>query len=181
MTNRLDFLRDSASSFPNLDDPDAVLSMRIWHCRYRSLKVLSRFRHLRELVVASFPDSSLEAIGELRELRYLRVLHMPKVSSLAPLAALTQLEVLRLATSPAWDASGRVQVVESLRPIESMAKLRHIELFGVCTKTRSLAEIESCASLRTAHFSKYPAAEVERMIGVLGVSDEFAPSSSFDD
>ncbi|PPE74670.1 hypothetical protein C3942_07880 [Solimonas fluminis] len=178
--SRLDFVRDSSKRFPIVDTPDSVLRMRIWHCKYRTLSPLSAFQKLEELIIASFPDETLEVIGELRSLRYLRLLHLPKITDLSPLGRLQNLEVLSLATSPAWDAAGRIQRVGSLAPLRSMQNLRHLELFGVCTEDRSLAEIEECHALRTASFSQYPKEKVKRFSEKLGVTNQYAPASSFE-
>lgn len=84
-------MRDPARSLPEIEDPDDVTAMRLWHCRYRTLTPLSYHRKLKALVVATWSDS-LEVLRPLTALRYLYVVHMPKVTSLEPLGDLVVLE-----------------------------------------------------------------------------------------
>ena len=175
----VDLMRDKASKFPTLESKDNIRRMRIWHCKYKTLQPLAEFQHLEELVIASFPDETLEALAPLRKLRYLSILHMPKITDLRELHHLSGLESLALATSPAWDASGKCNVVKSLEPIGVITGLKHIELFGVCQLDKSLAPLEQLKNLRSARFSQYPQAEIDRFFRVTGVLNQFNPKSSF--
>jgi hypothetical protein len=85
------------------------------------------------------------------------------------------LESLSLETLPSWDASGKVTEVESLDPIASLPSLKHVALFGVVPKTKSLAALERCPKLISARFSKYPKAERERFYEAKKVSDGHVP------
>src|SRR5512143_2963022 len=158
----LDLSRDTASDFPHLEAPESIRTARVWHCRYKTLRPLATLSHLETLVIATYPDDSLETVGALRHLRYLSILHLPKVQELLPLGGLEHLETLSLATLPSWDASRRKQIVSSLEPLVQLPHLRHLELFGVVPADRSLAVLQSCPALESARFSKFPKAELAR-------------------
>src|SRR4051812_33778651 len=127
----VDLMRDSVKLFPQLPQREGITSLRVWHCKYKSLMELASFINLEELVIASFPDGTLEALAALRSLKYLSIIHLPHVTDLSPLSKLSQLETLSLATLPSWDASSKCSVVQSLAPIGEMESLKHLELFGV--------------------------------------------------
>jgi hypothetical protein len=171
----IDLIRDSASRFPALESTEKIRSMRIWHCKYKSLAPISECMNVEELVVANFPGDTLEALAFMRKLRYLSIVHMPKITNLGQLSGLSRLEVLSLQSSPSWDASGRSVVVESLDPIKKLSGLRHLELFGVCPPDKSLAPLEELSGLKSARFSQYPKAEIERFYRATGVMNQFNP------
>lgn len=175
----LDLMRDESATFRAVAQPDAVRSLRIWHCAYRTLDRVSDFRNLQTLVIATFPDPTLSALSPLSQLRYLSIVHMPRITDLSPLMALAGLESLSLATLPSWDSSGKTMEVDSLDPIAHLRALRHLGLFGVCPKDRSLAAVERCESLQSARFSKYPKFEVARFYQVTRVSDAHVPEPEF--
>ena len=102
-------------------------------------------------------------------------MHLPKVDDLAPLAELRRLETLSLSTLPSWDASGKVTEVRSLDPIAKLPSLKHLALFGVVPKGRSLEAITRCRNLVASRFSKYPKAEMVRFYEATQMSDEFPP------
>lgn len=172
-------MRDTAKGFPRFDAPSEVTTLRAWHCRYRTFDPIAQLENLKGLVVATYPDPTFDPLCGLRTLRYLSVLHAPKVQTLDPLAALANLEVLSIASLPSWDASGRVIEVDSLRPLAGLAKLRHVELFGVRPSDGSLRDLEGCPALQSVRVSKYPSAEVERFRSARRVTDAFAPKPWF--
>lgn len=165
----LDLMRDPATVFPVVDNPEVITSLRIWHCKYKSMRRLSEFTNLTQLVIATFADDSLDIIGSMNRLQILKVLHLPKISTLAPLRFSKCIESLALHTLPSWDSSGKVTVVDSLAPVAEMASLKHLELFGVRPVSKSLMELESSSCLLTAQFSKYPKSEIERFYKATGV------------
>ena len=171
----LELMRDPARAFPPVADPDAVRRATIWHCRYTSLAPLAGLRQLEHLVIATFPDASLEFLGRLDKLRFLRIMHMPKVDDIGPLAGLTQRTALSLATLPSWDACGKMTTIRSLEPLVALPALAHLELFGICPPDKSLAPIEKCRHLRTARFSHYPSAETGRFFKMTKVANQFNP------
>lgn len=179
MTDHVDLVRETAAEFPQIEGRENIRSLRVWHCKYRSLRAVAGFQNLEELVIATFPDISLDAIGSIRRLRYLSILHMPKVTDLQALSGLSDLESLSLQTSPSWDASGKCSVVESLDPIAEIAGLKHLELFGVCPPNKSLAAVELVKGLQTARFSQYPKAEVARFYRLTGVKNGYNPQPTF--
>jgi hypothetical protein len=61
----LDLMRDTARRFLSVADPELIRSARIWHCKYKSLVPLGALHNLEELVIATFPDESLEFLGKL--------------------------------------------------------------------------------------------------------------------
>jgi hypothetical protein len=171
----LELDRDTAKVFPEVSEPDAIETARVWHCRYRTLEPLGELKNLRVLIVATYPDDSLEVISRLTDLTYLRILHLPKVTDLAPLARLTSLTTLCLATLPSWDASGKTTVVASLEPLTRLEVLRHIELFSVVPPEKSLEPLERLPSLETARLQGFPKAEISRFFEATGVENAFAP------
>lgn len=175
----LDLIRDPSTLFPDIASPIQIRSLRIWHCKYKSLIAVGAFLNVEELEIASFPDSTLEVIAPLIKLRYLSILHMPRVSKLNVLSEFVKIDLLSLSTSPGWDPSGRCSVVKSLEPIAKMRALKHLELFGVRPTDKSLAPLEQCKNLQSARFSHYPKDEVERFYRATRVSNAFNPKPSF--
>ena len=169
-------MRDPSRTFPDVPDAERVTALRVWHCKYRSLENLRQFPSLRTLVVASYPEESFDVVGLLSELRYLFVLHLPRVESLEPLAACKRLETLRLHTLPSWDTSGRKTVIDSLAPLRRLPELRHIELFGVLPRDKSLSQLEHSLRLETVRVQGYPQQEVARLYEAADVTDAFAPA-----
>lgn len=176
----LDLMRDTATVFPKIEYRSKIRTLRIWHCKYKSLQAVAEFQNLEELVIASFPDASLGILSSLRKLRYLSILHMPKVSELEVLSSLLNIESLSLSTSPAWDSARKRTVVASLKPLVDMKALKHLELFGVSAADKSLTVLEQCISLKSARFSQYSKNEVEHFYHATGVANQFNPKPSFD-
>lgn len=175
----LNLMRDASTAFPKLESPEGIRSLRIWHCKYKSLKQMSACKNLEELVIATFPETSLDVISSFRALRYLSIVHLPKVSDLAPLTQLVSVESLSLSTLPSWDSAGKTSVVKSLEPVTGMTSLKHLELMGVCPADGSLAPLERCKVLQSARFARYSKSEVERFYLATGIANEFNPSPSF--
>ena len=176
----LDLMRDTATSFPVVKNPEEVRTLRVWHCKYKSLQALASFGNLEELVLATFPDPSLDILVSLQKLRFLSVLHLPKVTELEALAGLENIETLSLSTSPAWDAAKKCTVINSLEPIARMKSLRHLELFGICPADKSLASLGQCTNIKSARFSQYPKNEVESFYRTTGAANQFNPKPSFE-
>jgi hypothetical protein len=151
----IDFLRNKAKTFPVIESPDGVTSLRVWHCKYATVSPVAGLRELETLVIASFPDPSLDMLGALHKLRYLSILHLPRVTTLGPLERLQRLETLSLATLPSWDSTSKKQVVDSLAPLTKLAGLKHLELFGVVPADRSLAALNGCKALVSARISTF--------------------------
>lgn len=172
-------MRDKANKFPEMGDMSAIRTARIWHCGYRSLMPISGMINVEELVIGTWPDSSLEVLSRMSQLRYLRIVHMPKVVDLAALEHLRNLEVLSLGTLPSWDASRKFTIVDSLAPISRLSKLRQLELFGICAADNSLRDLLHCPQLQSARFSQYPKDEVENFYKVTGLSEAYAVEPSF--
>lgn len=172
-------MREVATDFPVIDTKNEVTSLRIWHCKYRTLEGIRQFPNLRTLVVATWPNESLSILSDIG-LEYLRIVHLPKIHDLAPLKDLQRLRALSLQTLPGWDASGKVQQVESLEPISQLSSLEHLELFGVVSIDNSLSAIENCKKLVSARFSKYPKQEVTRFYASTGLSDAHIPKAEFE-
>ncbi len=176
----LDLVRDKRKSFPLIDRPEKVTSLRVWYCKYSTLASIAGLSELRELVIAGLPDSSLLFLSNLKDLQYFRVLHMPMISDLEPLSGLDNLETLSLACSPDWDSKGKTIEVNSLSPIAKLKKLLHLELFGVCQTDHSLRVIQQCRNLKSARFSGYPKGEIERFFSETGLKNEFSPKPGFE-
>jgi hypothetical protein len=177
----LELMRDERSEFPPVDQPQAVHSARVWHCKYRSLAQLAELPKLETLVIASYPDESFDPLGHLRSLRYLRVLHLPNVTNVQPLQSLHSLEVLSLSTSPSWDSSGKRTHLRSLDPIAQLPRLRHLELLGVVPEDDSLMSLATLAGLLTVRLHGYDESEVAAFFGRSSAVDAHAPEPSFED
>jgi hypothetical protein len=171
----IDLMRESEKVFPPVEDPLAVRSARIWHCKYKSLASLNAFANLETLVVATWPDSSFDALADLEQLRYLSVLHFPHAPDLSPLGGLQALATLRLSSLPNWDASGKVLKVLSLAPVAQLSSLEHLELFGVCSPDRRLPVHVASKKLTSARFAKFPQSEVQRFYERTGTTNAYAP------
>jgi hypothetical protein len=172
----VDLAGDKQATMPPVDP--SVDSLGIWHCKYRSLMPVASLRRLKALIVCPIPED-LEFLAALSNLRELRIMHMPKVRDLTPLAALHRLEILSLSTLPSWDASGRVTQVRSLGPLGRLPGLKHLGLFGVVPRSRSLRALERCPELLSVRVSKFPKSEVKRFREATGiVRDDFpAPTA----
>ena len=166
-------MRDTRTAMPPVDA--SADSLRIWHCRYKTLNPVGRLKELRTLVVATYPDDSLALLRPLQKLQYLRILHLPKIRDLSPLKDLQRLESLSLETLPSWDPSEKVTEVESLEPLASLPALKHVALFGVVSKTRSLLALQQSRSLISAQFTKYPKAEMNRFYEETSVVNQSVP------
>ena len=175
----LEFVRDEEKIFPDVSEPKAIETLRVWHCKYRTLGPLRQFENLRVLVVATYPDDSLDVVSKLKRLEFLSILHLPKITDLAPLARLKSLTTLCLETLPSWDASGKRTVVTSFEPLAQLTALRHIELFSVVPPDRSLGPLERLPSLETARLQGFPKAEISRFFAATGLKDAFAPEPEF--
>ncbi len=171
----LELTREIEKELQVQEKPDSILSAQIWHCKYRSLLPIKDWRNIETLVIATFPDQSLEFLGQLTSLRYLSILHLPKVTSLAPLENLSSLVSLSLETSPGWDASGKVLTVDSLEPISKLQNLQHIQLFGVRSESKSLKALENCHNLKSGRFSKFPKNEVLRFQEKMSITNDRVP------
>jgi hypothetical protein len=168
-------MRDPSKRFPTLADPEAITALRVWFCKYRTLRPVADLTNLRTLVIAGYPDQDLTPIAPLRNLNYLSVLDFARITNLAPLVELHTLRTLRLHSPPSWDSSGKIIQVESLAPIAHLPNLEHLELFGVLPISGSLDDLQRAPSLRSVRVSKYPESEVARYRSATGVDSAFAP------
>jgi hypothetical protein len=171
----VDLVREKCKVMPALDG--RIRHLRIWHCSYQTLMPVGRLLNLRTLVIATYPDVSLEPLRPLINLRYLSIVHLPRIRDLSPLADLHRLQTLSLATLPSWDSTGRVPEVESLEPIVKLPSLRHLALLGVRTRTKSLAALIASPCLESAKFSKYPHTAVDRFYASTKVSNTHVPEA----
>ncbi|MFK3774438.1 hypothetical protein [Pseudomonas sp. NPDC089406] len=176
---RIDFMRDQARQFEISVPPDQVTALRVWHCKYKSLKAIEACENLRTLVIATLPDDSIEFLGGLARLEYLRILHMPKLRSLSALAGLEELRCLSLATAPSWDASRKRTVIDALEPLAELPALKHIELLSIVPADRSLEPLTRVRYLESARFSGYQHNEVERFYAITQARNDFVPCSVF--
>jgi hypothetical protein len=160
---KLELMRDKAAKFPDVEDPATYHSARVWHCKYRTLEALSRFTNIEQLIVATYPDETLEPLSQLTSLAHLEITHLPKVTSLAPLAKLKSLKKLTLSTLPGWDTSRKVTLVESLAPLAACPSLEDLELFGVVPESRTVDDLLKIKSLKRVRVSQYSKTEQERL------------------
>ena len=168
----IDLVGDKQTAMPQVDS--SVDSLRIWHCRYRTVTLVGTLRGSGRSSSALFRMTPRGVPGFIqRHLRELTIMHLPKVRDLSPLADLRRLERLGLSTLPSWDASGKVVTVRSLKPIADLPRLKYLTLFGIVPKTRSLAALSGCKKLIAARFLKYRKAEVRRFYETSNVASEY--------
>ena len=172
-------MRDEAKTFPTPVDPLRVTTVRVWHCRYRSLRQLESLRNLCGADIASLPDDTLDVFGDASSLTYLSVLHLPKVSDLSPLAKFKALETLRLSTLPSWDSSRKRTRIRSLTPLLELPSLRYVELFSVVPDDGSLHDLAAHSALRSVRLLGYGEGSVRAFRAASGVSDDPAPQPWF--
>jgi hypothetical protein len=158
----VELIREKAKIFP-FDRCVGATSLKVWFCGYSSLEQVGNLEGLKQLVVAGYPDVSLEPLARLRELEELELHHIPKVTSLEPLRELSRLRSLSLGTLPGWDASRKRTRVESLSPLTALQLLERIELLGVVPLNQSLGELRACRSVKNGRFLGYPASEVQAL------------------
>ena len=175
----VELMRDPEREFPVVANPSEIRTLRVWHCKYRTLAPVGALRELEGLDVATVPDTTLELLTGLTKLRFLRIVHLPRVTSLRPLATLTSLESLSLQTLPSWDSSGKTTRIDGLEPLTLLPNLRHLELFGVVPEDRSPAALLACRKLRSARFSKFDASEVTRFYAAGPAINAYAPAAAF--
>lgn len=159
----LEFMRDQAKEFPVVANPHAYRSARIWHCKFKSLGQLHDFVNLRSLEIAGYPDSTLAPIATLSALEALKIVHLPHIESLEPLQGLANLRLLSLATLPSWDSSGKVTIVDSLKPLTRLPGLTSLELLGILPKSKTVDDLLKCHALKQVRISKYPKGEHKRI------------------
>jgi hypothetical protein len=159
----LEHMRDKNKVFPIIENPETFTSARIWHCSYKSLEPISKLTNLRNLVIASYPDSTLEFISTLENLEVLEILHLPNINSLAPLSRLKKLTCLSLSTLPSWDASRKTTSVDTLEPITMLPLLEKLSLLGVVPISRTTDMLLNCKTLKHIRISQYPKSEQEKI------------------
>lgn len=164
---------------PLQDEPKSVISIKVWHCKYKSLNELSEYSNLKAVEIATFPDDTMNVIGSLTELEWLRIIHLPKIKALTSLGNLSKLKCLSLATLPSWDASGKVTTVQSLDPLTRIDSLQHLELFGVRPIDKSLSDLYRCKNLKSVRIHKYPKKQTLEYYETTGMSDAFMPNNEF--
>ncbi|MGJ4927433.1 hypothetical protein ACQR1I_19475 [Bradyrhizobium sp. HKCCYLS2038] len=169
------FVKDKSPAFPGIDNPDGITALKIWNFGFRSFSFLPSFSNLKQLAILAYPDAVFDPISQCQQLESVSICHFPGVCDLAPLGRLPNLTALSLATLPSWDASGKVQTVESLAPLAGLESLRHLELLGVCPDDRSLRPLQSCKTLKSLRCSKYPRKEVQRFYEETGCSNARCP------
>lgn len=165
----LELMRIKDKEWPSIEEPLQYSSAKVWYCKFRSLAPISQFKNLKTLVIAGFPDSTLDPISSIVGLEYLQIVHMPKITSLDGLSGLKNLQSLSLSTLPSWDSSGKRTIVDSLHPIAALKKLKYMELYGICPANSTLVDLEDCASLVSASFSKYPTGVADQFIEKMGL------------
>ncbi|MDR0277987.1 MAG: hypothetical protein LBJ37_08885 [Paucimonas sp.] len=177
---KVDLMREPSKQLILSVPPEEITSLRVWHCKYKSLKAIEQCVNLRELVIGTLPDDSVDFLSGLKQLEYLRILHMPKLRQISALAQLDAMICLSLATAPSWDSAGKRTVIDTLEPISALPALKHVELICVIPADGSLDPLASVPRLESARLGGYPTDLVTRFYAMTGVRDNFNPSSSFD-
>jgi len=63
----VDLICDQSKVMPIFGSPTDLTTLRIWFCKYRTLKALGSLHQLKTLVVAGFPDEDLEVPSGISE------------------------------------------------------------------------------------------------------------------
>ena len=171
----IEYMRSKEKELNFEGDPLSVTSLKLWHCKFKSLSFLEDFCNLKVLIIGTYPHENFNVLSGLSNLEYLSVVHMPKLNSLSGIDTLKNLKTLYLATSPSWDASGKKTVIESLHPIVNLPQLSNIELHGIVNPEKSLKELFTCNNLKTGMFSKYPKKEVEALYNATSIKKQRVP------
>lgn len=162
----LDLRRDTAKTFPKLADPESFTSLRVWHCKYRTLSPIKQLTNLRRVEIAGMPDDSLQVLASLKKLEWLSIRHLPRVRSLGPLAELTALKYLELrSTVDANQASPRT-LVDSLLPLSRLPELVHLTLVEIGAFGEPLTVLERCRSLRSITVEGFPATDIRALLNM---------------
>lgn len=146
---KLERAGDKARDFPCIEDPARVTHATIWHCNYRTMADLAKLTNLRSLRVATFPDTSFNALSSLSKLRRLEVWHLPRVSELDALSNCSALRELTLATLPSWDSSGKMTTLNTLEPLSNLPELRKLVLRGIRVAHGGLRPLHVVARLKS--------------------------------
>jgi hypothetical protein len=92
--------------------------------------------------------------------------HFPKVHSFEALSRLTKLEDLLLTTLPSWYNTH--QVVDTLRPLASLKKLRKLNFGGVLASDEDLSLLGTLRNLNNLFVSNiYPQEQLAKLAGRL--------------
>lgn len=175
----VDLAGDMRRAMPVVDNAWDVGSLRIWNCRYTTLRPLEEYPNLRTLLISAYPDDSFDPVSELRHLRYLSVTGISRPLDLTPLGQLGTLETLQLeAPKP---PGAQAQEVPSFDPLGNCRALRHVSIYGMRPQDRSLRGLERCADLVVARFDAVPEQEVARFYAVRGKLEGRIPPPRFDD
>lgn len=156
--NEIILARDKSKEIPLI--PLDTQKLMIWACKYKSISSIEMLIDLEELSIFAVEDTNFDFLSSLQKLKYLSLIHAKNIKNLDFLSPLKNLEVLILATSPSWDSNSRTIIVDSLNPIKSLKKLKHLELLGVTNEEKSLSDLYDCKNIETAIFSKYPRDEI---------------------
>jgi hypothetical protein len=160
---------------PQIEKPEEVISMTIWHCNFESLIQLRNCVNLEQLSIATLPGNNFNFLSNCLKLKFLSIAHLPDITTLESFPILKQLETVSLETLPSWDSSGKKTVVDSLQPLSKLANLKYLELFGVVPKEVSLDSLTVFSGLQSARFSKYPKKITNAFYKHFKVSDDWAP------
>ena len=177
---KIDLMRDPGRQLNIPVPPEQVTALRVWHCKYKSLRAIEACVNLRTLVIATLPDDSIDFVAGLKQLECLRILHLPKISEVSPLAGLNALRCLSLTTLPSWDSSRKRTVIDTLEPITALPSLRHLELLRVVSADGSLEPLLQLHHLENARISGYRRDEMMRFYATTQARDGFNPRCEFD-
>lgn len=128
-----------------------IKSLQIWFCGLRDFDVLKRFRRLQTLQIADWPISNWKPLEKLASLKRLAIVHATKARSLEGLGQLRQIESLSIQTPISWHASGKHLIVDSLRPLSSLKRLKYLDLGVIRFRDGRLDVLAQCKALREAN------------------------------
>ena len=107
---------------------------------------------MESIEIATYPNSSLEFIGNISKVKSLRIIHLPRVNDISPLSKLELLEILELKILPSYN---KLQHIATLKPLQNLSNLRSLALRGIFVDDGSLQPLLSCPRLDEFHCGNY--------------------------
>jgi hypothetical protein len=146
---------------PIPDEIRNVPELRIKLCGFKHYDALAAFPPIIELHSGTWSIDTLSPLAMLTSLRMLSLVDCRNVRSLSPVAGLVNLEHFSFVTSM---GNSRYLVIDSLRPLASLHKLRTIDIRGLKTLDKDLSPLCGLNELRSCSVANlFPQAELARL------------------
>ncbi|HOX11159.1 MAG TPA: hypothetical protein PK333_04180 [Candidatus Moranbacteria bacterium] len=133
------------------------------HIKWSSIKSLDNLLNLKNLkylhIGSSTKIENINCIGNLNKLIVLEIAHFKKISQIDPIGNLVQLEGLAI--------EGNIDttyIIETLKPLENLALLRHLSLGNLKTRDKTLSYLNGIKSLEYINLAHWwDEAEIEAL------------------